>query len=516
MGHLHLNPAPKLTAARTAHPADFELAFALALWHTSRRDDQAIGSYEAARSLRPENLAVWINLGAALMERGRVDEAMACYQKALELDPKSVMAHNNLGNALQGAGRTDEAIACWRHAIELDSKLGGIHANLGSALQDQGQVDEAIACYRKAIDLDPSLVFAHANLGSLLCDFKKDYDGAIACFHQALELDPKNAKIHFNLGNAQRSKGQVDEAIASYQKATQLDPKDAGAQNNLGNLLARQGQVDQAITCYEKAIAADPKLAPAHFGLGLARYGKGQVDEAIACWRQATALDSKDLMAHEALGQALLERGKYAEARDFSARALALLPENHSFRAQALVQVRACERMLKLEERLPRLLRGEEKAGSARESLDLAGMCLVQRRNAAAARFFAEAFAAAQDLASNRQGQHRYKAACAAALAAAGQGQDSAQLDEAAKAKSRRQALDWLNAELTAWDKLLESGSPQARPLIARTLNHWQKDDDLAGIRAAAALAKLSPEERTACTQLWADVAALLRKAEAQ
>jgi hypothetical protein len=45
-------------------------------------------------------------------------------------------------------------------------------------------------------------------------------------------------------------------------------------------------------------------------------------------------------------------------------------------------------------------------------------------------------------------------------------------------------------------------------------LRLWQQDNDLAGIRDATALDKLPAEERTACEKLWADVAALLKKAE--
>jgi hypothetical protein len=41
-----------------------------------------------------------------------------------------------------------------------------------------------------------------------------------------------------------------------------------------------------------------------------------------------------------------------------------------------------------------------------------------------------------------------------------------------------------------------------------------QQESDLAGLRDAAALAKLPVEEQKAFTQLWADVAALLKKAE--
>jgi hypothetical protein len=86
--------------------------------------------------------------------------------------------------------------------------------------------------------------------------------------------------------------------------------------------------------------------------------------------------------------------------------------------------------------------------------------------------------------------------------------------DDAAKAKLRRQALDWLKAELAVWTKQLESGPPEARPHVVMTLSHWRKDTDLAGLRDEAALAKLPAEERQAFTRLWADVAALLKKAQ--
>ena len=50
---------------------------------------------------------------------------------------------------------------------------------------------------------------------------------------------------------------------------------------------------------------------------------------------------------------------------------------------------------------------------------------------------------------------------------------------------------------------------------MQQNLRHWQQDTDLAAIRDAAALAKLPADEQKACTQLWADVAALLKKANA-
>ena len=58
----------------------------------------------------------------------------------------------------------------------------------------------------------------------------------------------------------------------------------------------------------------------------------------------------------------------------------------------------------------------------------------------------------------------------------------------------------------------LESGTPQSRAIIVQTLDHWQNDTDLAGIRDQAALEKLPTEELAPLTQLWAEVERLLRQ----
>jgi hypothetical protein len=67
-----------------------------------------------------------------------------------------------------------------------------------------------------------------------------------------------------------------------------------------------------------------------------------------------------------------------------------------------------------------------------------------------------------------------------------------------------------LRADLAAWTTELDKGAPQARPLVQRTLQHWQKDPALAGLRDRDALARLPEAERKAWQQLWQDVQALL------
>jgi hypothetical protein len=121
-------------------------------------------------------------------------------------------------------------------------------------------------------------------------------------------------------------------------------------------------------------------------------------------------------------------------------------------------------------------------------------------RYAAAARWCAESFAAHPHVIAGPPFGHRYDAACAAVLAGCGQGRDAAGLDEAARAGFRRQALDWLRAELEV----------RRRPLVqalANEMQHWLWEARFDRVREPDGLARLPAAERQAWQRLWADVA---------
>src|SRR5262249_8597480 len=122
------------------------------------------------------------------------------------------------------------------------------------------------------------------------------------------------------------------------------------------------------------------------------------------------------------------------------------------------------------------------------------------KKFALATRLWAEALARDSKLGDDRMTRPRYNAARAAVMAAAGQGQDEPPLDDAARAKLRRRAFDWLEAELTALDSRPESSWPRAKPW------DWRKDSDLASIRDAAALARLPADEQKQWQALWSRV----------
>jgi tetratricopeptide (TPR) repeat protein len=511
-------------------------------------DDGAVRYFTAALALRSESPGALVNLGLALRAKKDFEGAIRCCRKAIELDPEYAMAHNNLGLLLHDTKNLEGAIRCFHKALELDPSLAMAHCNLGNALKDLGNPEEAIRCYHKAIELDPKLVQAHYNLGLALKE-KKQLEEAIRCYDQALKLDPHYAIAHHNLGNALLDKGNLEGAIRCFRKALDLDPKLAMAHNglggilcdwksdfdgaishfqgaqaleptnamvyfNLGNAWTGKGNPEEATRCYRTAIRLDPKFASAYYGLGISLNAKGDLEGAIRSYRSAIKCDPNHAEAHCNLGRTLRDMGKFADAQLPLKHGHELGSQRNNWRYPSPEWVRECTRFVDLDPRLPAFLKGDLQPSTATERFDLASLCQLpcKRLHAAAARFYAEAFASEPNLAENLQTWHRYNAARTAVLASAGQAADAARLDDQERTRLRKQALDWLRADLTAWTKLADDANEHSR--IRQTLQYWEKDADFASIREPAAVANLPNDEQEACKKLWADVAALLKKVE--
>jgi tetratricopeptide (TPR) repeat protein len=472
--------------AREVGPAELPPRLATALGRALRQSGvdtpqllSAARLLSAAQARFPNDF--WLNflLATTLGEAERWDEALGYFRVALALRPEAGAVHNNFGVVLRATGRLDEAIAHFQYALRLDPEDAYAHNNLGLIHFAKGRLDEAIAEYEHAIRLEPSLAMAHSNLGGALYA-KGQADEAIARCEHALRLDPTLAMAHVNLGSAVWAKGRLDEGIAHYKHAVRLDPKFALAHNNLGRAVYVKGRLDEAIAHYQDALRLDPKLGLAHFNLS----------------------------------EALLRSGRFQEARAATQHWLDLLAEDDPQRASALRRLKDCERLLALEAKLPAFLEGKEQPADAAEQRELADLCQNYKRlYAAAARFYAAAFAAQPQLADDLQTQDRYNAACAAALAAAGQGADAAKLSNEERARLRRQALEWLTADLAAWEHRIKDNPQQEQARVQKTLRHWKADRDLAEIRDTEALAKLPGAEGEACRKLWTAVEALLPRA---
>jgi serine/threonine-protein kinase len=161
---------------------------------------------------------------------------------------------------------------------------------------------------------------------------------------------------------------------------------------------------------------------------------------------------------------------------------------------------------------LPAFLDGKHQPKDNDERLALLGACQFLNRTRAAARLYADAFAAAPSLAEDLVAGHRYNAARAAARAGCGQGADAAGLGEDEKASWREQARQWLRADLAARARACASGPAATREANRVALARWRNESDLASLRERDEMNKLPVVERKECLALWAELAAVLAR----
>jgi eukaryotic-like serine/threonine-protein kinase len=517
--------------------------------------DGAISAYREAIRLGPENVVVrkaaYKELALALKAKGLLDDAIASYKDATRLTPEDAETHVELGFSLKALGKTDEAVAAFREAIRLKPDRDESYYALGETFFQAGRLDEAIATYKEAIRLKPALMSYYELLASVASRRPERLDEVLDILREAARRAPESPFVHVHVAHALRKLGRIDEsvseaetairlrpdyswahqtlgwarlgrgdldgAISAYREAIRLGPENVGvrvvAYRELALALKAKGLLDQAITAYKETVRLLPEDAGAHYDLGIFLSAQGKSDEAVAAYREAIRLKPDHAEAHCNLGGVLRTQGDYAGSLAMYRRGHELGSKRPDWRYPSAQWVAATERVVALADRLPAVARGDDRPGDIADRLTLAQMCYDTKRFAAAARLWAEALEADPKLRDDRQFQHRYNAACAASLGAAGQGKDDPTPDDVAKTKLRGQALDWLKAELATWTKLLESGPPQARPFIVQTLGHWKVDADLAALRDAEGLAKLSEPERTEWQAIWAEVDSLLTRA---
>jgi tetratricopeptide (TPR) repeat protein len=380
-----------------------------------------------------------------------------------------------LVDALANVGYWKEADTDCRHALESHPDNCAAPLDLAASLWQHGREEEAVVMYHKAIESDRRIAFAHHSLGVLCWRM---------CRHE--------------------------EAVTAFRAVKQLTPGNAAARQALGHELAAAGHPAEAITEFQAALALKPTPVSVYLELGQVLWAQGRPEAAAAAFQQGTTLDPRQ--AWDGMAAARLDQGRFAEARAATERLLAL-PANEAVRRAQRRQIDLCNALLAVDADLPAILAGKKRPADAATGWALAEWCLKHKRlTATAAGFYTAAFSAQPSLADDLEAGHRFRAACAAALAGGGVGADAGMLDDRQRAELRRQAHDWLTAEYGAWAERHRQGKPGDRTVAATAVRSWLTSEDLAPVRDEKALAGLPADERRDWQALWSKAEALVAR----
>ncbi len=325
-----------VNASRLA-PKDFRWIYLLAkLDQQEGNVAEAIRRFQIAGSLRPEFVAVPVNLGNIYLELNRLEDAKTSFATALEIDKNSAAAYYGLGQVALSKRSYAEAINYFQKALELAPGANRIHYSLAMAyrglrdpekakmhLAQQGPVGVRVA--DPLVDGLEQLVNGarvHLIRGKLAFEAKR-YAEAADEFRQAVFANPASVPAHVNLGAALTQTGDLKGAMDQFETTLRIDPTNTTAHYNLGVLLARENKHQQAIVHLQAVSKINPNDFAARFLLA---------QQLVKATRLEEALDefSRIAEANPDNEEALLERVRLLQWKNQHKEALAALENGYA------------------------------------------------------------------------------------------------------------------------------------------------------------------------------------------
>jgi predicted O-linked N-acetylglucosamine transferase (SPINDLY family) len=200
---------------------------AVLLLGLSPPDKQAAMDFlKKAVACREDYPEAHVNLGATLVDLGRLQEGIGHYEKALQLKPDYAYAWNNLGAIYYQSGMPDEASVCFSRSVEADPKLAEAHNNLGLIHNLRENRVEARECFETALRCRPDFPEAYNGLGLLYTE-DGQFELAEKAFHQALGLRPQFADAAANLAKAYQTEGMLDPARLWFARSNEMSCNDS-------------------------------------------------------------------------------------------------------------------------------------------------------------------------------------------------------------------------------------------------------------------------------------------------
>ncbi len=319
-------------------------------------------------------------------------------------------------------------------------------------------------------------------------------------------LRPGDYWLNAALARTSFGLGRLKDGEAYSRAALAARPDSAAPRANIAYALILEDSEEDPEPYLRKALELDPTAPGIYINLGEVVLRRGRPEEALALARKAVEIAPDTQMPLGNLSEALLALGRYAEAREAAGRALAL---PHPLAPDARKELEATRGQAERGERLSAALGRELGTAGPPGGVALAEACTARKHFAAAARAYAGALAADPGLAG--EAEHGLKAARAAALAAAGRGEDATTFQN--RLRFRGLARRRLSAEV---DRLKRQAGGDAREKVAagRRLRQLLADDDLAGVRDAERTKQLPAAERKSWDAFWSEVRALADAAD--
>jgi len=443
------------------------------LWAAFDRGPRGLLAFHATcdpATIEPINLEL---LTLLLNERGEVERAIETLYVAQHRHPDQFWITFHLARMLMESerGTPAERARLFSAALALRPNSALVRGMLGRALHEGGDLPAALQAYDEALRLRPGLTVALNGRGLLRREMR-DPGGAVADLREAVRQAPWNALPREHLIDALFSMGDGEGAVAEAREAVRATGSSLASVLALGEALHEVGDREGAVECFRQAAGLPGSRSRAALRLASALQETGRCEAALETLKGATPAETAPAAVRRAHAEAVL----------------------------------AAKRLVRMEERLPLLIRGAASPTDPREWIDAARIMGGRGDAFLSNVFWGLAFSLKPELAHDLDAGYRREAARAAARAGCCPKPGGAKGNPMLL---RGQALAWLKADLEAWGERIARGGDDARR-ARRAIQCARYHRDFAEVRGEAAIVRMPEPEREAWRELWKRAEALV------
>jgi tetratricopeptide (TPR) repeat protein len=364
------------------------------LYQDEGETKNAITYLKIALELRPDEIAVLVNLAQTYQADGQSEPAKGLFEKAVAIDPSQAAAQAGVGEIALSRGDFALAIRSLEAALKFQPEATNLHYPLAMAYRKMGDVTNALSHLQKKGSGKPTIpdplmdkvtdlrrgqreLWIQGNKAlaeGRLADAIRIYEEMLATADKA---DPI-PRIHLGIAMAQA--GDLKGAVEQYQQVLRMTPGNPVAHYNLGVLSLELKSEREALNHFNAAVDLDPGFRLAHFQMANVLMREDRFAEAASHYQRAIELGLGNEFVRLMKAMALVRTRRYTEARTELDNGVAALPESTDLALALARLLAACpDKSLRDGPRALRLVEQLLKSNSSRDFdlLETYGMALA-------------------------------------------------------------------------------------------------------------------------------------------
>ncbi len=272
-----------------------------------------------AVELAPRDPQYLVRLGLILGKLHRPAEAVGIFESALALDPDNPAVRRHLAATQWQMGRLAAAQENLELILKADPRDTQSLLLLCSIFIDARRYATALAVAQTTVETAPSSYRAFAVKGLAEMRMQRYTDSAKS-YARAAELNPNAAEVNLGLAMSLWAVGQIAESFTTFEQGLKRFPGDAYHCLEYGRLLLKSAKPNdsiaetRAIALLQTALKLKPSLPEAHYLLGDLALRRGKPEEALVHLEQAVKLDPEGTKIHFALFRTYRRLGRKEDA----------------------------------------------------------------------------------------------------------------------------------------------------------------------------------------------------------